>query len=393
MIELIRKILRLQSYQPLNKIEISERALKDNYKFLNKLNPNISIAPVLKSNAYGHGLSQIATVLDVLNPPFFCVDSIFEAYQLYKLKIKTPILIMGYVDPQNLKTKKLPFSYTVWDLEQVEAINRYQKGAGIHVFVDTGMNREGVGIKCKVKSKKCKVGANSCLLHFMQEIKQLPDIKIEGLMSHLASSGKEDPKPKEQLQNYQKALKICENLGIKPKWRHIAASGGLMNGYLKGTNLARVGRAIYGIELNDKFHLKGVLSLKTKIIQIKKLKKGSKIGYDGTYMAPKDITIAVLPIGYNDGVDRRLSNKGAVFVSASGRDSIKCSILGRISMNITTIDISHIDNPYIGQEVTVYSGNRTEPNSIEGSAKICETLPHDILVHLSSSVRRIIVRW
>lgn len=361
-----------RGYQPLNKIELSSAALKGNYRYLRKLNPNISIAPVLKSNAYGHGLSQIASVLDALNPPFFCVDSIFEAYQLDKLKLKTPVLIMGYVDPQNLKTRKLPFAYAVWDLNQVEAINRYQTGAGVHIFVDTGMNREGVDL--------------DELEGFLREVKEIKGIVVEGLMSHLAQSAKFDLKPREQLQNYQKALKICQKLGIKPKWRHLAASGGLMNGFTKGTNMARVGRAIYGIELNDTLHLRGVLSLKTQIVQIKELKKGSKIGYEGTYIASKDITIAVLPIGYNDGVDRRLSNSGVVLA-----DNVQCPILGRISMNITTIDITQVSNPFLGQEVIIYCDDRSKPNSIEESAKICATLPHDILVHLASSTRRTII--
>lgn len=362
----------IRGYQPLNRIELSAKSLKSNYKYLNKLHQNISIAPVLKSDGYGHGLKQIATVLDSLNPPFFCVDSIHEAYQLLKLKVHTPILIMGYVDPRNLKTKKLPFSYAVWDLEQIEAINKYQKGAGIHIFVDTGMNREGVALEE--------------LVGFLDTVWDVGGVRVEGLMSHLASSGKDDPKPKEQLKNFQKALKICLKMGVRPKWRHLAASGGLMNGYIKGTNMARVGRAIYGIELNDNKNLKGVLSLKTQIIQIKQIKKGSKIGYDGIYKAPKNITIAVLPIGYNDGVDRRLSNRGITIV-----DGVKCPILGRISMNITTIDISKINNPFLGQEVIIYADDRFMPNSIEATAKICSTLPHDILVHLASSTRRTII--
>lgn len=358
-------------YRPLNLIELSSGHLKQNYKFLTKLRRNTSIAPVLKSNAYGHGLTAIATVLDKLKPPFFCVDSIFEAYQLLKLKLKTPILIMGYVDPVNLQGKKLPFSYAVWNLGQVEAINKHQKGVGIHIFVDTGMNREGVALED--------------LEEFLGKIREIRGIRVEGLMSHFASSGKNDPKPKEQLKNFQKALKICLKMGIKPKWRHIAASGGFLNGFIKGTNMARVGRAVYGIEPNDTKNFKGVLSLKTQVIQIKHIKKGSKIGYDGTFKAPKDITIAVLPIGYNDGVDRRLSNKGIVLI-----DGIKCPILGRISMNITTIDITRVPDPFLGQQAIIYSDDRTSPNSIEASAKICATLPHDILVHLTPSIRRLI---
>src|SRR5258708_15345691 len=101
-------------YHPLNTIEISQHALTANYQYLSNLS-RLKVAPVLKSNAYGHGLVLTAKILDQLNPPFFCVDSLYEAYELYKVGIKTKILIMCYVNPENLRTKKLPFYYTVYN--------------------------------------------------------------------------------------------------------------------------------------------------------------------------------------------------------------------------------------------------------------------------------------
>lgn len=381
-----------KKYQPLNSIEISAQNILKNYKYISNISKNISIAPVLKSNAYGHGLIQIAEILDKSNCPFFCVDSIYEAYELLKNGVKTKILIMGYVDPKNLSSKKLPFAYTVWDQETVKKIAKYQPGSSIHIFVDTGMNREGVAIKCEVKKpacrqagEKCKAGENNCLLHFLSKIKNLPGIQIEGLMSHLASSTKNTYYPKLQVKNFQKALKICRELDLDPKWKHLAASGGLINGFSDGTNLSRVGRAIYGIDPpgDTKGKLKPALTLKTKIVQIKKVKKGSKIGYDGAYIAKRDMTLGILPIGYNDGADRRLSSLGVVKI---GKDF--CQIIGRISMNVTTCDLTKITTPVLGQEVIFYSGICSDPNSPEAAAKLCATLPHDILVHLTPSIRR-----
>src|SRR5882672_7179144 len=103
-----------KKYSPSNKIEISESALLSNYKYLSDLSA-LKIAPVLKSNAYGHGLPLVAKILDNVGAPFFCVDSLYEAYELLKISIKTPILIMGYTHPDNLKVKKLPFSFAVYD--------------------------------------------------------------------------------------------------------------------------------------------------------------------------------------------------------------------------------------------------------------------------------------
>src|SRR3990170_2390654 len=93
----------------------------------------------LKNNAYGHGILEIAKILDSQKAPFFCVDSLYEAYQLLKIKIKTPILIMGYTNPENLKVKRLPFSFAIYDLETLKVLDKYQPGAKIHIKVDTGM--------------------------------------------------------------------------------------------------------------------------------------------------------------------------------------------------------------------------------------------------------------
>ena len=272
---------------------------------------------------------------------------------------------MGYTDPENFKVKKLPFSYAVFNEEVLSILDKYQPGCGIHIFVDTGMHREGVPLQK--------------LPQFLQEINKYPNLKIEGLMSHLASADdKKDLLNKLQIKNFKRALEICKEFGVKPKWIHLSNSDGLVNN-IPGNiqNLSRTGLALYGISSNP--NLIHVLSFKSKIIQIKKLEKEDRIGYSGTYTAKKSTVIGVLPVGYFDGVDMRLSNKGFVKIN-----KISCPIIGKVSMNITTLDISKITNPYIGQEVTIY-------NSIKETAKICNTNPYDILVHLSSSTKRIII--
>lgn len=355
-------------YHPLNIIEISKNNLISNYKYLSS---KIKIAPVLKSNAYGHGIVEIAKDLDQVNAPFFCVDSLYEAYQLLKTKIKTPILIMGYTDPENFKVKKLPFSYAVFDLELAKILNKYQKGCGVHIFVDTGMHREGVPL--------------SELPEFLEEIKRLTNIKVEGLMSHIASADNpKDPLNKIQVKNFEKALSLCKRNGIKPKWIHLQNSDGLINLKNVNLNIARVGLALYGISPDIK--LKPALTLKSKIIQIKTLEKGGRVGYSGTFTSKTQTKVAILPLGYNDGLDRRLSSNGFVKIGETF-----CPIIGRISMNITTIDITKIKNPLVGQEVIIYSNNPADKNSIQNSAKICNTIPYDLLVGLTGSTRRVII--
>lgn len=377
MLDQIKKRFRHQ-YQTLNRIEISHSALISNYQYLSSLSKDLKIAPVLKSNAYGHGIVLTAQILDSKGAPFFCVDSLYEAYELYKTKIKTPILIMGYTDPENFKVKKLPFSYAVWDLKTLEVLNKYQKGAGIHLKIDTGMHRLGIPI--------------SELPLFIKQLKQFPNLRVEGLMSHLASAQNiHNPIFQLQLDNFKKAQYILHQAGTSPQWIHLGASEAILNPEIRKeiaqiSNLGRAGLALYGISPSKTdSKLKPVLQLTSKIVQIKELQRGEKVGYDGIFTAPKNMIIGVLPIGYFDGVDRRLSNIGSVVVGG-----VECKILGRVSMNITTVDLTQIKNPKLGQEVTVYSSDSQNKNSIKESAKVCQTIPYDLLIHLAPSTKRVV---
>ena len=350
------KKLIAHKYYPLNRIEISRKKIINNYQYLCSINKNIKIAPVLKSNAYGHGIVEIAKILDDQNPPFFCVDSIFEAYKLYKIKVKTPILIMGYVNPKNLIIKNLPFSYAVYDLQQLTDVLKYQPNAGIHIFVDTGMHREGIEV------------------HDLEKfIKKIPTNylnNIEGIMSHFGEA--ENPKKKEtieQINNFKKAVDILKNNYIFPKWRHIANSSGLLNSKAlkleEISNMARCGFSLYN----------SALRFITHISQIKELKKGSKIGYSFTYTAKKNMKTAVLPVGYNDGVDRGFSNKGLAIIRGKN-----CPILGRVSMNITVVDVSEVRDVQVGDEV-----------EIDFKTPLDGKILYEILVHLNSQIKRVVV--
>lgn len=346
---------------------------------MSSLSPQLKIAPVLKSNAYGHGISEVTQILDPLGAPFFCVDSLYEAYELLKLKVKTPILIMGYTNPQNLKVKKLPFSYAIYDLETAKALNEYQKDASVHIKVDTGMHRLGVPL--------------AELPGFVEEVKKFTNIKVEGLMSHLAAAhNPEDKLFRTQIENFTRAKEVVQKIGVSLKWTHLSANEGLLNPktrsiILQVSNLIRPGLAVYGIcQSIDDPNLKPVLQLTSHLAQIKRIKKGDRVGYDGTFTAEKEMTIGILPLGYYDGVDRRLSNNGVVTV-----DGIQCPIIGRVSMNITTVDLSNIKEPYPNQEAVIYSANAQDANSIRKSADNCQTIAYDLLVHLATSTRRVII--
>lgn len=372
------RIFSGKSYYPLNKIEISKKTLEQNYNYL-KHHHKQEIAPVLKSNAYGHGIVQVAKILEQLNPPMFCVDSLFEAYELLKAKVKTEILIMGYINPENLKVKRLPFSYAAFDANLLKIINDYQPQANVHIKIDTGMHRSGI--------------LTPELENFLGNIKKFKNINIVGLMSHLAMS--EEPNSRlnlGQIEDFKKAIQIVENFGFRLKWKHIAASRGLAyipkNTLNEISNLARIGLTLYGIDQTNKnLEIKPALKLKSQIVQIKKIHRGDSVGYAGSFVAKQDMRIGVLPIGYYDGVDRRLSNSGFVLI-----DKNPCRIVGRISMNITTCDLSTAKNPKIGDEVIVFSDKVQDPNSIASSANLIKTIPYELLVHLSpTNVKRVVI--
>lgn len=375
---MFQKILNVfrKKYISLNRLEISQQDLTENYKYLSSLNENLKVAPVIKSNAYGHGIALIAKVLDNVNAPFFCVDSLYEAYEIYKSNIKTAVLVMGYTNPQNLKVKKVPFKFAVYDLETAKVLNEYQKGCSVHIFIDTALNREGIKI--------------FELTEFLNKLKKLKNIQIEGLMSHFASTlSDQDPLFKRQLDNFKKALNIFKEEGIALKWIHIGASGALINQKIrkevaKISNLTRAGLILYGSALDPK--LKPVAKLISTLSQIKEVNKGETVGYSGTFTSKKDMLIGILPVGYQDGVDRRLSNIGQVLIGGTS-----CKIVGKVSMNITAVDLSKVKNPKVGQEVVIYSNNLKDKNSIINCAKLCQTDPYEMLIHLNPSIRRIIV--
>lgn len=371
----------------LNKIEISKSRLLANANRLMHARPGVSIAPVLKSNAYGHGIELIGSLLDSHDFPFYCVNSLEEADLLKASGIKTKILIMGYVHPHDLAHKQLNYSLTVFDIEQAEIINKYQKNPRVHLNIETGLNREGLDV--------------SGLHSIIEKITRLRSLRVEGVMSHLACSG--DPgcdTTIQQLASFKKVKALIKQTGLSPKWYHLGGSLALLNGLTDECNVVRCGRAFFGIGLSStnqttdkqsKTSTVGnsfapVLSLKSTLVQIKKINKGNHVSYADSFVAQRDMTIGILPIGYSDGIDRRLSNTSAVFVG-----NVECKIIGVIAMNDTIIDLTNVPNPKVGQEVIVFSASQTDPNSLNKLAKLLGTLPYESVSRLPRDMHRELV--
>lgn len=372
-----------QPYKNLNKILVQPAALLHNHRVLTQAHPQAKICPVLKSNAYGHGLPLVAPIFDSLNSPFLAVDSLFEAYQLTKLKVKTPILIMGYTHPDNLRRgwpffKKPAFSYMLFERQLAVALNQHQPESAVHIFVDTGMNREGVGLPE--------------LREFVRDLKKLKHLTIEGIASHFADA--DNPETQQfslkQITAFKTAVQIIESEGIHPKWQHISASAGAYTFADPSFNLIRAGIASYGISplapadpASEALALKPALSFHSTLVQVKTIPKGSSVGYSCSYTSTKKMTIGVVAAGYYEGVDRRLSNKGVVQVGGT-----YAPIIGKVSMNMTVVDVSQVPNPQVGDEVVIYSTQPQDKNSIGLAAQTAGTIPYELLVHLNELVKR-----
>lgn len=372
-----------KTYQVLNEITISRDALISNYHYFSKLNPQTKIAPVLKANAYGHGLHEIARVVDdSLTAPFISVDSLYEAYELYKLGIKTPILIMGHTDPDNYVVwKKLPFSFAVFDRETLLSLNKNQPGAKIHIKLDTGM---------------CRLGLQSQdIPDFIKILKACKNLQVEGIFSHFSQA--DNPGKitftNRQITIFKEMTKQFEDAGFQFKWKHIAASSGasfIRDPYF---NLIRLGIGFYGYTpfgphtkqgRVGRKNLRPALELISHISQIKEISVGSEVGYSGTYKAKQKEVIAIIPIGYNEGLNRRLSNLGVVTL----RDGGACQIIGNISMDMCMIRLPRGAKVKVGDPVTIISRGPREPNSLSRHSQILGDIDYTFLTGLHPSIRR-----
>lgn len=365
-------------YKVLNQININSLALLHNFQYFAKLNAQAKIAPVLKSNAYGHGLGLVASFIDQnLSAPIICVDSLYEAYELYKLGIKSDILIMGYTLPDNYKVWKcLPFIFGISDIDSLKTLNKYQPNARIHIKLDTGMNRLGI--------------TQSQLLSFLQTLQTCTNLKVEGIFSHFSQA--DDPSKttftNRQIATFKKMTSTFEKAGYNFAWRHIAATSGaetLTDPYF---NLIRLGLGFYGYSpfgphtkegRRQRQNLHPALTLETHLALIKLLDNRDSVGYGGTYHAKQKETMAILPLGYNEGISRDLSNQGNFYLP----DGTACPIIGRISMNMTTIKLPRPISSKVGDPIFA--------PSIYEQAQLLHTIPYTILTSLHPSIRRILI--
>lgn len=363
---------RFSKYEPLITVHISKNALLHNVHIYQEAYPKAHIAPVLKSNAYGHGLVEVATALDRERLLFFALDSLHEAVVLRNAGIRTPLLIIGYTPVSNMVHARVKdVAFTITSLSQLAELADAGGAFRIHLKLDTGMHRQGI------------------LEHEWTDAQKIlrahPQLMLRGICSHFADADNPDEAfTQEQNAVWERAITAWRAHDANVVF-HIAATAGAR--FAATATIIRLGIGLYGIDTapNPLRTLKPVMRIETVLSAVKEIHAGDAVGYNATFRAEKATRIATIPMGYFEGIDRRLSNTGVVLVHDT-----PCLIVGRVSMNITTIDVSNSTNATRGDTAVVISDNSADANSVEKIAATAGAIPWEILVHIPAHLRRVL---
>jgi alanine racemase len=366
-------------------LEINQSAAKHNFQVLkNQVNKKTQIYSVIKSNAYGHGIFAFAEILkDLANG--FCVDSVIEALALRQQGINKPILVLGptlselfYQAFENNITLSISSFDALHAL--VKKIPNPKNRPQIHLKIDSGMHRQGFYPKELSK-----------VFQFIKSHK----INLTGLFSHLASAKDINYPTYSELQytSFQNAATMAKKVGFSNLQFHLSATAGTLLNKKYHFDLIRTGIGLYGIypskeieiQLSSKFKLQPVLSFHSIVSEIKKINKNEYIGYDLTEKVSRDSTIAIIPIGYWHGLPWALSSKGHMLIQGK-----RAKILGRISMDLTAVDITDIKNAKTGDLVTIIGTQANEEITAREIAEKINSTPYEIITRLNPLIEKII---
>lgn len=361
-------------------IEIDKKAIKHNYNvFRNYIGKNCKMLSVVKSNAYGHNFIEFAQEQEKLGIDFLGVDSMQEALALRREGIKIPILVLGYtLSERMMEAAKKNISITISNFESLSAVLKIKEKIKIHIKVDTGMYRHGF-----YENDVQKV---------IKKLKDNKNIIVEGLFTHFSMA--KDPlypnHTQSQIAKFSKIKNIFLETGYNPIC-HASATSGILLLRETAFDMVRFGIGLYGvwpseelqIHFDKNFILKPVLSWKTIIVEVKKIPKGARVGYDGTGNARRDSILAVCPIGYWHGYPRALSNLGYVLVNGK-----KAKILGRVCMDIIMIDVTDVRNIKVGDEVTIIGKSKDTEITADETSKILNGSTYELLTRINPLIKR-----
>ena len=372
--------------QPKTWVEINQENLLFNIdQFRQRIGDKVKFCAVIKSDAYGHGAKQIAT-LSASKVDYFAVDSIEEAMEIKDVVNNKPILILGYTLLENLSiVAENNFHQVVANIETLEKITELDLEINIHLKIETGTSRQGI-LPEKIES-------------FIALFKNNSKLKLAGVSTHFANI--EDTTDSSfamgQLEKYKQAIQIFEKNGYNNIIKHTASSAAAIVYPETYFDLVRVGIGLYGLwsspqtlvsanQNNVNFELKPVLSWKTKVAHVKTIPKGSYVSYGCTERMEKDTKVVVLPIGYRDGFDRRFSSIGTVLINGT-----RCKLIGRVCMNMVIVNVDHLDNVKLEDEVILIGTQNGETITADEIASKIGTINYEIVTRINNKIKKIIL--
>ncbi len=364
--------------------EINLGALAANFRIVkDRVGPDVKVMAVVKANAYGHGAVECARRLEVENADWFGVALPEEGIELRQAGIKTPILSLGGFwesqAPACVHHKLVP---VVYRLDFVDALDRAARDAGmiadVHVKIDTGMGRLGIRFD--------QVG------EFVDGLKKFKNIRVDGIMTHFAAADDPScgPLTGDQARRFDDVVSHFRSQGFDPSHRHLANSAGIYGPRSGWGNLVRPGGVLYGFWRDilppdvQKTDLQPVMSLRSRITLLKWVPQGETIGYGCTFEASRRSLIATLPLGYDDGYMRGLSNRANVIVRG-----VFAPVVGRISMDLTLVDVTNVPDVAMEDEVTLFGTSKDHQIPVEDLARIVGTLSYEISCRIGQRVPRI----
>jgi alanine racemase len=380
-------------------LEVDKKNIASNInQFQQLIGQKVNLMAVVKSNAYGHGLVEIARIAASKNVNWLGVDSIDEALALRKAGIRVPVLVLGYTLLINLKKAlEHDISLVVYNIETLEEMSGIKAGKKfkVHIKLETGTSRQGVYEKE--------------LLKMIGIIKQNNNIELEGVSTHYANieDTTDHSFAQGQLDEFMRVVKVLESQEIKINFKHTACSAATILYPETYFNMVRVGISLYGLwssketmvmamnnGTNDKemkknqledFELKPALTWKTRVAQIKKIKSGTSISYGLTEKVTKDSMVAVVPVGYWDGYDRKLSSVGNVLIRGC-----RCKVLGRVCMNMMVVDVSNVRNIGLEDEVVLLGKQLDEEITADEIAGKIGTINYEVVTRINPIIPRVV---
>jgi len=351
-------------------VEIDLAALRHNLnQALSRTRGNSQILGVVKSDAYGHGMVRVARELAACGVRFMAVSKFWEAQELHAHGIHVPVVVLLGLEPSEMEEAvKLQVRPVIFRLDHARLLSRIavrlQQPVRLHLKVDTGMGRLGVRFEE--------------VPHFLNELFDLPGVELEGVLSHFASADEADKAFAElQVGRFREVLNLFAKAGRSVDFAHMANSVGILDLPHAHFQLVRPGIMLYGSlpsdALRNPVDLKPVMSFKTRVIQMKDVPPNRPIGYGCTYTTQEASRIATLPVGYDDGYPRILSNIGRVIVRGE-----RAPVVGRISMNMITVNVTHIPEVSEDDEVVLLGVQGRERLSAEEIAQWCNTISYEI---------------